>query len=285
MAKIHIRFAAGVLLACALISSSPAPRAADAPPLILAEVYRDGIDPAAYWVSEKLDGVRAYWDGKKLWFRSGRPVPAPAWFSQGFPSQPLDGELWLGRGSFERLSGIVRKAEPVDEEWRQVRYMLFELPRAPGTFTERKERLVRLASQAEVPWLQVVEQFRVVDRKALSAALARVVAAGGEGLMLHRADASYLAGRRDDLLKLKPYLDSEAVVVAHLPGKGRHAGRLGALLVQAPDGRRFRLGTGFTDAQRESPPPIGSTVTYRYRGLTKKGLPRFPSFLRIRQAF
>jgi DNA ligase-1 len=273
---------AGVLLAFNFLMS-PAGTAEPAPPaLLLAEVYREDIDPADYWVSEKLDGVRAYWDGRQLFFRSGHPVSAPAWFTRDFPATPLDGELWLGRGRFERLSGIVRKVAPIDAEWRDVRYMLFELPGGTGSFTERKDRLVRLVADAGVPWLQTVEQFRIGDRKTLKAKLEAVVAAGGEGLMLHRAGASYSSGRNDDLLKLKPYLDREARVVAHLPGAGRNAGRLGALLVEDDDRRRFRIGTGFTDAQRDSPPPVGSRVTYRYRGLTAKGLPRFPSFLRVR---
>lgn len=285
MGRVPIRLAAGLLLAWACLGIPPVLPAEAAPPLTLAQVYPDGMDPSGYWVSEKLDGVRAYWDGSKLWFRSGQPVGAPAWFTRGFPPQPLDGELWLGRGEFELLSGIVRKVEAVDAEWKQVKFMLFELPLAPGTFTERKDQLQRLAEQAAVPWLVAVEQFRVSDRKALESALLKVVAGGGEGLMLHRADAPYTAGRSDDLLKLKPYLDSEAVVVGHLPGKGRHTGRLGALLVEGADGRRFRLGTGFSDAQREAPPPVGTLVTYRYQGLTEKGLPRFPSFLRVRETF
>lgn len=160
---------AGLVLAgCVIVT--PLRAAETAPPaLILAEVYRAGLNPADYWGSEKRDGVRACWDGRQLWFRSGNPVPAPTWFTQGIPALPLDGELWLGRGQFERLSGIVRKAEPVDAEWRLVRYMLFELPGDTGTFTERKDRLVRLASESGVPWLQAVEQFRLADRKALLA--------------------------------------------------------------------------------------------------------------------
>ncbi|MDR3393566.1 MAG: DNA ligase [Parasulfuritortus sp.] len=281
----RIRLVVGALLASACLAAPVMVSTEAAPALVLAEVYRNSIDPAAYWVSEKLDGVRAYWDGKQLYFRSGHPVPAPAWFTRDFPATPLDGELWLGRGTFERLSGIVRKTEPVDAEWRQVRYMLFELPGAGGTFSVRKDRLARLVEQAGIPWLQAVEQFRVDDRKALQAKLDGVVAAGGEGLMLHRADAQYSAGRSDDLVKLKPFLDREARVVAHLPGEGRNTGRLGALLVEDENGRQFRIGTGFSDAQRENPPTVGSLVTYRYRGLTAKGLPRFPAFLRIREAF
>ncbi|TCJ15399.1 DNA ligase [Parasulfuritortus cantonensis] len=274
---------AGLWLAVAGIV--PGQAAAAPPELILAEVYRDGIDPAAYWVSEKLDGVRAYWDGHGLYFRSGNPVPAPAWFTRDFPAEPLDGELWLGRGTFSRLAGIVRKREPVDGEWRRVRYMVFELPGAPGAFTARKDRLLALVQAAGLPWLEAVEQFRVRDREALGARLDQVVAGGGEGLMLHRADAPYSAGRNGDLVKLKPYLDREAKVVGHSPGKGRFAGKMGALLVEDETGRRFRIGTGFSTAERENPPPIGSLVTYRYRGLTEAGLPRFPVFLRRRQVF
>lgn len=276
---------AGLMLVLMVHFSAAQAVTAEPPALLQAEVYHAGIDPTGYWVSEKLDGVRAYWDGRQLRFRSGLPVAAPLWFTQDFPKVALDGELWLGRGTFERLVGIVRKAAPVDAEWRQVRYMLFELPGAPGRFDERLGALRRLTDAAGVPWLQVIDQFRVADRKSLMAKLDEVVAAGGEGLMLHRADAVYAAGHSGDLLKLKPYLDADATVVGHLPGKGRHAGRLGALSVQDEAGRRFRIGAGLSDAQRDHPPAIGSRVIYRYRGLTAKGLPRFPVYLRRREAF
>mgnify|MGYP002682405782 CR=1 FL=1 len=114
---------------------------------------------------------------------------------------------------------------------------------------------------------------------ALQALLHRTVRAGGEGLMLHRGASLYRAGRSDDLIKVKTHEDTEARVVAHLPGKGRHAGRLGALLVETPSGQRFRLGAGFSDADRERPPPVGSWVTYRFRGTHDGGLPRFASFV------
>jgi DNA ligase-1 len=258
------------------------PLRAGPPEILLANVYRDGIDVTQYMVSEKFDGVRAIWDGEQLRFRSGNLIQAPKWFLEGLPAQPLDGELWLGRGRFEQLSGIVRREVPVDEEWRQVRYMIFELPGGDGSFRERAERIERLVAQAGVPWLVAVPQEVVTDRPSLQAKLAAVLKAGGEGLMLHRADAPYESGRSDALLKLKPWLDAEAVVVGHLPGKGKYAGQLGALRLRLPDGRQFSLGTGFTDAQRRDPPPVGAMVTYRYRELTANGLPRFASFLRIR---
>ena len=240
------------------------------------------IDPAPYWVSEKLDGVRAVWDGRVLRFRSGREIAAPDWFVAVLPAQPLDGELWLGRGRFDELSGIVRREQPDPAAWQAVRYMVFDLPGAPGAFSERLSRMTHIVGQAGVNWLQVVPQSRLTDRAALGRLFDDVVAGGGEGLMLHRADAHWTAGRSDALFKLTPWLDAEATVLGHLPGRGRHRGRLGALDVRTADGRRFRIGSGFSDAQRAGPPPVGAEVTYRYRELTRSGLPRFPVFLRVR---
>lgn len=274
------RLLRALLLGVALALSVAA--AAEAPAILLAEVYRNQVDVSRYLVSEKLDGVRAIWDGESLRFRSGRAIKAPQWFIAGLPKQALDGELWLGRGSFERLSGIVRREQPDDAEWRSVRYMIFELPGVPGSFRERVTAIRELVRQADVPWLQEIEQFQAVDRSSLQERLDQVVQAGGEGLMLHRADAAYETGRSDTLLKLKPWDDAEAEVIGHLPGKGKYVGMLGALRVRTADGREFSLGTGFTDEQRRNPPAISSTVTYRYRDLTRHGLPRFASFMRLR---
>lgn len=270
-----------LLLAVALLVSGLA-CAADAPSILLAGIYRNQVDVSQYLVSEKLDGVRAIWDGKVLRFRSGNEVKAPRWFIDSLPPQSLDGELWLGRGTFERLSGIVRREVPEDAEWRQVRYMIFELPGAPGSFSERAAAIRQLVQRQNVNWLREIEQFSVVDRDDLLKKFKAVVKAGGEGLMLHRADSPYETGRSDTLLKMKPADDAEAVVIGHLPGKGKHAGVLGALRVRTPDGREFSLGGGFSDEQRRHPPAIGATVTYRYHDLTRNGLPRFASFLRLR---
>lgn len=275
----------GIALALLALTGSASPyaaAAAESPPLLLAERYRDNIDVSRYWVSEKLDGVRAVWDGKILRFRSGNPVPAPPWFVDALPRQPLDGELWLGRGSFDRLSSIVRRQSPDDSEWRRVSYMIFELPNAPGSFTERSEQIRAITEAAKLPWLQAVSQFRVADAASLQAKLRDIVRSGGEGLMLHRDDAAYQVGRSDALLKLTPWLDAEARVIAHLPGKGKYAGKLGALRMEMPDGRRFSLGSGLTDTLRRNPPLVGTLITYRYRELTQNGMPRFPRYLRVR---
>ena len=235
-------------------------------------------------MSEKLDGVRALWDGTNLRFRSGRLIHAPAWFTAPLPTHALDGELWMGRDTFERLSAAVRRHTPLDAQWKAITYQVYELPGGEGSFSERIAALQASAARVPVSWLQVLPQVRVKDRAALKLKLAQVARAGGEGLMLHRADALWQTGRSDVLLKLKPHEDAEALVVAHVAGKGKYQGMLGALVVVTPQGRRFRLGTGFSDAQRRDPPTVGSTVTYRYRDFTSTGLPKFASFLRIRES-
>jgi DNA ligase 1 len=253
-----------------------------APPLLLAEVYWPGAAVSEFLVSEKYDGVRAYWDGRRFSTRAGNTILAPGWFTEKFPGTPLDGELWLGYGRFEEISGLTRKITPVDSEWRNVQYLVFELPEAPGTFAERAEAIKKIAKDTALPQLKAVEQMHVKNEPALQTLLKQVLAKGGEGLMLHRADAPYLSGRNPALLKLKPLLDAEAKVIAHTSGKGKYAGKLGALEVETPEGIRFKIGTGFSDAERNNPPGIGSTITYSYRGLSKKGKPKFASYLRER---
>ena len=262
--------------------TTPQAWAADAPALLLANVYRPGMRLADYWVSEKYDGVRGYWDGHTLRTRGGETVAAPAWFTAGWPDTPMDGELWAGRGRFSHAQSTVRQQQPDDAAWREMRFMVFDLPAHGGTFDQRLPALNQLVESLDQPWVQAVPQQRVASDAALQKLLLRTVRAGGEGLMLHRGASMYRVGRSDDLIKVKTHEDAEAKVVAHLPGQGRHAGRLGALVVEMPSGQRFRLGAGLTDAERDHPPPVGSWVTYRFRGTHDSGVPRFASFVRVR---
>ena len=255
------------------------------PDLLLAQDYQDNIDVSQYWVSEKLDGVRAYWDGKQLISRGGNIIQAPAWFTADFPPRPLDGELWLARQQFAQILSTVSKQQPVSSEWQQLAYYIFELPQAEGTFTERIRMMQLLVQQQNSPYLQVVPQFRVADRATLLATLTQLEQAGAEGLMLHHQDAHYKTGRSADLLKLKTYQDAEATVIGYRPGRGKYQGMVGALIVRTPEGLEFAIGSGLTDALRQTPPAIGSEITYRYNGYTSNGIPRFARFLRERQAF
>jgi DNA ligase-1 len=259
--------------------------AAAKPELLLAEVYHQHIDVQRYWVSEKLDGVRAFWDGKQLISRGGNVIAAPTWFVADFPAQELDGELWLGRNKFAATLSIVSKHMPVDSEWQQIRYYLFEIPHGGGTFTERISTMQAIVRQHNSPYLRVVPQFLIADNVQLLAKLNELENVGAEGLMLHHQDALYKTGRSNDLLKLKTYQDTEAQVIGYRPGKGKYQGMVGALIVKTPENKTFAIGSGLSDELRQTPPVIGTVITYRYSGLTKNGLPRFARFLRIRQPY
>ena len=254
-----------------------------APALMLAEVYRAGMSLDDYWVSEKYDGVRGYWDGRQLWTRGGEPVAAPAWFTASLPRQPLDGELWAGRGRFAHAVSTVRSQTPNDVAWREMRFMVFDMPAQPGNFTARLGALRKRLPITDAPWIVLVPQERATTHAELQALLDKTVKMGGEGLMLHRGGSLYRGERNNDLLKVKPYDDAEARVVGHAAGKGRNGSRLGALVVETPEGKRFKLGSGLTDAERENPPAIGTWVTYRYNGTNASGLPRFARFMRVRE--
>lgn len=254
------------------------------PPVMLANVIRGEITLSDYWVSEKYDGMRGYWDGEQLLTRGGEHIEAPAWFTAGWPHIPLDGELWIGRGQFSRTVSTVRQKIPNEARWHTLHFMVFDLPAHSGNYSERNTALQSVIAQIGQPWVLHVEQLKVADQAALRAMLKRVVKHGGEGLMLHHGDSLYRAIRSDDLLKLKPYEDAEAKVIAHLPGKGKYANTLGALEVESTDGLRFRLGSGLSDADRRHPPQPGEWVTYRYNGRNEKtGIPRFARFVRIRE--
>lgn len=262
------------------------------PELMLANLYSkqaSSIELQHYWVSEKYDGVRAYWDGQNFISRQGVRYQAPSWFRQGLPSFPLDGELWLGRGQFDRLSGIVRKKKPIDEQWQDVRYMIFDLPNSNKSFDHR---LQELNSLSNLPARYVViKQWRVESETVLLQQLAHIVSQQGEGLMLHDGRSFYRSKRSNDLIKLKPSLDSEAVVLSYVAGNGKYQGKMGALWVEAviddgqgiPVVKRFKIGSGFTDHDRTHPPQIGSQITFKYSGLTSTGIPRFASYWRVRK--
>jgi DNA ligase-1 len=257
---------------------------AERPALMLANVYRAGIPLTEYWVSEKYDGLRGYWDGSRLFTRGGAAVAAPAWFTAGWPAIPMDGELWAGHGAFGTALSTVRQQRLVDTPWRGMRLMVFDLPAQAGPFDARLSVLRQLLAQQDPARLAPVVQTRVESDGALHSRLDQIVQAGGEGLMLHRGAALYQGERNGDLLKLKPYLDADAKVVGWIPGKGKYDGQLGALLVETPQGRRFKLGTGFSDAQRREAPAPGTWVVYRFRDTNASGIPRFASFLRLRDA-
>ncbi len=251
-------------------------------PVMLAHSWDQKTDITGWWMSEKLDGVRGYWTGKALLSRSGNPFHAPEWFTDNFPSTPLDGELWLGRHQFPEVVSIVRRKTP-DADWKKVRYLIFDAPQAEGGFEKRLDSARRWFQQHANPYVEVLKQQVCENEAHLRKRLKEIESLDGEGMMLRKPGSAYTVGRSHDLLKVKSYKDAEATVMRHVPGSGKHEGRLGALQVELPNGIRFFIGTGFSDEQRDNPPPIGSVITFKYYGLHKSGIPRFASFLRVRE--
>lgn len=257
--------------------------AQDKPELTLANVYSPNVNLDNYLVSEKYDGVRAYWNGKQLLARSGKPMQAPAEFIQQLPSIALDGELWFGRDDFGRSAGLIHRIPEHPDylsEWQAVTYMVFDAPHQPGDFNQRLAVLNALV--LEDTQIEIVKQWQVTNHKELEQQLDEFTKAGAEGLMLRLIDAPYRGKRSNDLLKVKQWHDAEANVKAWLPGKGKYKGLMGALLVELDDGREMKVGSGFKDAERKNPPAIGSRITFKYQGETSTGLPRFPVYWRPR---
>ncbi len=262
-------------------SASTASTAGTAPPILLAHPWDNVADLTGWWMSEKLDGVRAYWDGARFVSRLGNEYHAPDWFVASLPRVPLDGELWAGRKKFQRAVSIARRQDR-SSAWRELTYVVFDAPAAEAPFEQRLELVKEQLEAHRSAHARWHPHERCTGLDHLRAELARVEALGGEGLMMRQPGSRYEIGRSWTLRKVKTFHDAEARVIAYVGGAGRHDGRLGSLQCDMPDGTVFNIGTGLSDAERNDPPPIGSIVTYRYQELSDDGVPRFPSYVGVR---
>lgn len=248
--------------------------------VLLAQKFDEGKhDPVGFWISEKLDGLRAFWNGSALFTRNGLPITTPKWFTQGWPSLELDGELFIGRKMFNETSSIVRKQSESKENdllWRSIKYMVFDMPSLPNLFEERMMELKSIASKLE--FIKFVDQTVCLSKEHLHSELKRVLNLGGEGLMLREPKSMYIPKRSPTLLKVKVMMDAEATVIGYKMGKGKNSKVVGSLECEMKDGSVFFVGTGLSDEERQNPPKIGSCISYSYQELTPAGLPRFPSF-------
>jgi DNA ligase-1 len=265
------------------VKAAKTPGSPGVPPLLLAERWDNEGDLSGWWMSEKLDGVRAYWDGKQFISRLGNRYHAPDWFIAGLPDVALDGELWLGRKKFQTTVSIVKRQDKSDH-WKQVSFVVFDAPALDDPFEKRLKFVEGYLRKQKPAYARFHAHELCKGVEHLRKELARIEALGGEGLMLRQPGSRYAVGRSATLLKVKTFHDADAKVVGHVPGKGKHAGRLGALEVVLDNGIRFAVGTGFSDAERQQPPPVGSVITFRYQELSDGGVPRFPSFIRVHQS-
>lgn len=271
------------LLLLLLLTLSSLCNAKPAPNIQLAKNFSEQpIIIEHYWVSEKLDGIRGYWTGNKLLTRQGNLITPPAWFTNNWPTTAMDGELWFARNKFEQTLSCVSKKQADEHCWRKLSFMIFDLPTSTANFDQRVQLMQKIINQTANPHLNMIKQVKLTSLTQMQQLLDEVTAKQGEGLMLHHQAAHYKNSRSDHLLKVKKRHDAEAVVIAHIAGKGKFTGMLGAIKVKTPEGIIFKIGTGFSDTERSNPPAIGSTITYQYLSKTKNGVPRFASFLRIR---
>lgn len=235
-----------------------------------------------WWVSEKLDGMRAYWTGKEMLTRTGKKVHVPKWFADKLPHKvELDGELFVGRGKFQKTISVVRKIKPIDEEWTLIRYHVFDAPGLDKPYEDRVEYIRGLENDVLIP----VKTWPLTT--SVEKELQKVEAMGGEGIMLRKPKSKYERKRSSSLLKVKSFLDDEAIVTGYTEGKGKYKGGVGGLQVDWVNDKgklkKFVLGSGLTDDQRmKNPPSIGSVVTFKYIELTDAGIPRHGVFVAVR---
>lgn len=256
--------------------------AAEPPALMLATRWEAGADPAGWWMSEKYDGVRGYWDGARMLTRQGEPIAIPETLRAVLPDFPLDGELWAGHGRFEATMAAVRDSVP-GPGWAAIRYMVFDAPGHGGLFEARMAAVRAWLHEHPSQSIHAVEQIPCEDEAQLRAYLREVEDRGGEGVMLRAPASPYVAGRSEFLRKVKSFEDTEAVVIGYNAGHGKYAGAVGSLQVVLPDGTQFAVGSGLSDHERREPPPLGSVITFQHQGWTARGRPRFPVYWRVRE--
>lgn len=252
--------------------------------LLLAHKYeaKNCSNPVGWWISEKLDGVRAFWNGKCFYSRLGNPFYAPKWFTKDLPKDiHLDGELFGGRKKFQQTIKVVKNAECAD--WNKIKYCVFDSPNMGKDTFEKRTKTVKDWFDANKPqYAEFCNQYKCTSKQQLEDDLKKMIKLGGEGLMIREPGSVYERCRSKTLLKLKKFYDAEAVVIGYDPGKGRFTGAVGALKCRMECGKEFKVGSGLTDKDHRRPPKIGSIITYKFQEYTNSGSPRFPTYLGVR---
>ena len=257
-----------------------------------------GQNVGGWLASEKLDGVRAYWDGRNLLSRNGKILAAPEGWSVHFPPFALDGELYTARGEFEKIQSTVMDKTPSVTAWSEIKFHIFDVPEASGGLLERLSELEKFILQKPQAGqnLKIIKQVKVKDNAEFEAFAEAVITKGGEGAVVREPNVPYERKRSKNALKYKKIKDAECEVIAVNKGSGKYEKFVGSLTCKAlggkddkeragepKEGTTFKIGSGLSDKNRQDPPKIGSIITYKFQNLTANGKPRFPIFLRVRE--
>eukprot|EP01060_Flectonema_neradi_P041694 TRINITY_DN997_c0_g1_i1.p1 TRINITY_DN997_c0_g1~~TRINITY_DN997_c0_g1_i1.p1 ORF type:complete len:330 (+),score=64.61 TRINITY_DN997_c0_g1_i1:40-1029(+) len=280
------------------------------PPVMLAHPLKENSSIAGWFVSEKLDGVRAFWWKNKLWTRNGAVLTVPKGFRSEmdafFPGGKADGELFIKRDRFQQtISAVTKECKDGGEiNWStkdgDVKFYVFDIPPptrggkmvkipASDRMQTLNQLLVNTISKRKPRYIEIVPTIRLPPdeeraRSALSDLLKQTVSGRGEGLMVRHPDSVYVDGRSRDLLKVKETEDEEALVFDIALGIGKYDGLIGALRCMLMNGVTFECGVGLNDEQRAADPSefVGKVITVKHQGITDKGVPRFPHFKGMR---
>ena len=251
---------------------------------------------SGWLASEKLDGVRAYWDGENLLSRQGKKLNAPLSFTKNFPKFALDGELYAKELKFEEIQATVMDKVPDEKAWSRLKFHIFDVPEASGGLLARLETLAKFLKNEPNQNLIIIKQIKMRDNAQFLKFSEDIIAKGGEGAVVREPNAPYERKRSKNALKFKKFKDAECEVVSINKGNGKYANLTGSLTCKALGGKQgeekagepksgtiFKIGSGLSDEKRKNPPEIGSIITYKFQNLTANGKPRFPIFLRVRE--
>ncbi|MCH9758458.1 MAG: hypothetical protein K0U19_05045 [Proteobacteria bacterium] len=244
--------------------------------------YADDVNLMDYRARAVSAGVRLWWQDGVLVDAADNQFKPPAWFSEGFPEQTIDGVLVANYLDDNAIGRILRATE-ADEGWRKLSFVALDLPEADGGFDERQQQLLQFVTQTNLPNLNVAVWSTFSDKSTLQSALDAMYKAGGEGYLLRHKDSDYESDGEELLLAL-PYELGEAIIIAHRAGKGEFVGMMGSLEVADDAGGLFVIGTGFSREQRRQPPAVNARIAYKYKGFTSTGKPKTPVFLHVLQA-
>ena len=271
-------------------------------------------DPVGWLLSEKYDGYRACYcpKDKQMYSRQNKLFHAPQWFLDAMPDILVDGELWIGRNMFQEM-GAVRKKVPLDEEWMNITFQVYDTPLLEKSFQERLTHLSQIVQKCSERWemnkqslpyplnklpcpVVLAKQEVVQSWEHLDQVYKRILKEGGEGIMIKDPQSPYEGKRSKYMLKYKPSFDEDAIIIDHTPGQGKYKGKLGAFLCRPlinhdtyssidPDDDHIFSISGMDDEVRESyekTHPVATIISYEHSGKTDKGKPRFGRYTRIR---